>query len=167
MKQRYSIFILVGMLSACGGGGSSSNNISHKLDGVWDDGCNSSGNGDYIVFTIKGDLIEIDAKGHNFSDCSGALTDRTIIKGFIDYKGNFATSSCMAEKINITYDEITYNGVKLTTEQVEKGLKALGTPVPLYQIACKTEGFVYFGLITKEKDGSSNAKRPIEMDFSD
>ncbi len=168
-KTGFIAIVFTGMLlSGCGGGGSSS--TSHALDGQWTRGCgydSSDGTSGTEELNIDGGDVSIDITYYNTGDCSGSDAGTIKLKGDIDYVGEHNTSVCVAEKINVEYDELYINGQKQSTQVFTKFLSDSGLANPSYDISCVYRGKLYSGSGANGNDGSSANKRPVTLDLSD
>jgi len=164
------VFLMALFLTACGGGGSSSSSsVSNKLDGSWSTGCiydATLGSAEHSIYTISGGSYSRDVSSYTTSDCSGTASDKITLTANIDYVGEQVTSVCTAEKIDVRYEGLTFNGTTFTIEQLNDFLQAVGLNNPEYNIACVFSDKIWLGDYINGLDGSSADRRPTTIDLS-
>ncbi len=161
------ITISSALIAGCGG--SSSSTALHTLDGKWTTGCvyDASVNlAEFNIFTINGSSYSRDASVYNTSDCSGSPSNKVVITADIDYVGKQITSTCAAEKTNITYTKIIVDNITLNTQQFNQFLSDIGTSNPEYDIACVSSNRLWIGDKTNGKDASTEDRRPTTINLS-
>lgn len=154
-------------LSACGGGDSFK--VSHALDGKWTTGCSYDADvnlAEHNIFTINGRSFSRDASIYNTSDCSGAALEKVIMSADIDYVGTQNTSTCVAEKTNVSYNKIVLDGRTLSEQEFSQFLQDANLPNPEYDIACVNSNRLWLGDFINGNDGSSADRRPTTIDLS-
>lgn len=161
-------------LTACGGGGDdtfSSSTIS-DIQGDWitdcitrDDG--TSGIASYTFDTANSgnDFFVTSFSNFDTSNCSGDSVI-TVLGGDVIYRGEFATSVCLAEKIDLFVlsggdDVNTYEGSELDSFLEDEDLADRD-----FDIACVTNERLFLGDNTDNLDGSSADRRPENMNMS-
>ena len=170
MLKKILIAGVVFTLFGCGGGSdNSSTTISHVLDGKWTTGCRYDASvnlAESNIFTISGSSYSRDSSVYNTSDCSGAPSNKVAITADIDYVGKQNTSTCIAEKINITYKNIIIDGVTLNNEQFNTFIEDVGFSNPEYDISCVNSNRLWIGEKIDGKDASTEDRRPTTIDLS-
>lgn len=168
------------LLTACGGGsssdsGSSSDNNGGSaraaIQGNWISDClaRSDGNGSGILtqrFDTNSSGVDIFIQGiENFdtSNCTGSSSDLFLV-GRVAYDGEFATSVCITEKVDMDITAVVDNNGTLDGESAQNFLDDSGIDNPLFDIACTIDNQLFLGLTTSSLDGSSNSNRPREID---
>ena len=187
--------IAVFSLYACGGGGGGGggeNNESYKqlIDVDWQTPCEVSqaGRSQYrsIQFPRKeydnSQVVDVFINFYKNEACLTSESDEKSsvhikMRGSITYAGEFATSICVAEKININVfwaevREIKYVGGKLQSisneyegDKLQTILSNISYISPSYNLACVYNGKLFFGKATTELDTTSTVTRPQEMDL--
>jgi len=157
------ILFMIG-LTACGGGSSSTSNLTdnalHTFDGTWQSACEYDADfneSEILLIILSGNNMGVGITIYPTSDCSG-LESVTIQKSFpIRYSGEYAASTCIAEKIDFDIADMTDAEIK----------SAKDSELPLYNLMCiDAEGKLRGGNITDTLDGTTAEKRPKEMDMS-
>lgn len=159
-------------LSACGGGGSSTPAFT-TFDGKWQADCVEIGTTRSFqqVLTIAGTQATSDIQSFAQSACAG--TAQTVqAKTTFAYKGEAFVSAilCTAEKVNANITSISSGGTTFTTStQIDGIINLLGVNVvPEFNLLClDANGNLRTGDVSSANDGSTEAKRPTEMDATD
>jgi len=166
-------------LTACGGGGGGSSSEGggstfKKFDGTWNAACETAGTRSYTQkWVINGESLNSDVNAWLTSNnCSSGSPKLVKVKATIDYKDEVTVANTCeggkAQQVDVIYNSLSYNGTNITGEQNIQGIltsQGISTALPKYGLLCKgTDGKLYPGLLTTDKDASTAAKRPTEMD---
>lgn len=155
------------LLSACGGGKSSSS--SQALNGIWASFCQYDSNENAYIhegLKIEGNDINLEILYYNTSDCSGDEILSVELEGDIDYVGEYSTSVCTADKINTSYDTLRINDKKQSDVVFNQFMSDAGIPSTLYDIACVHKGKLFSGSNTNGNNGTSDNTRPTTLDLA-
>ncbi len=160
-------------LTACGGGGSGGGGSTvTKFDGNWKGPCETVGSRSYKqTWDINGDKLDNNLQVWSTNNCAGTATP-VKVKAALDYKNEISVANTCAggkaQEVDITYQSVTARGITITGEDNIKGIlasKGISNALPKYGLICKgNDGKLYRGLVTTDKDASTPAKRPDEMD---
>jgi len=164
-------------LTACGGGGSGGGSGSvTKYNGIWkSESCEMvNSNSDKQTWNINGNNLDNDIQVWLAStNCTGTAKN-VKIKATLNYKDEITVANTCAagkaQQVDVTYTSIKYGNYTLTGEQnIQNALTSQGisNALPKYGLLCKgDDGKLYRGLITDDKDASTAAKRPTEVDVT-
>ncbi len=155
-----------------------SNTALTKYNGIWKSGCKISSTRPSRSFkqtwTLNGrSLTNNVLLWHSNTLCQSDEKQTVEIKANIEYKDKVSVATtCAGEKaqqVNISYLSLkTDDGTISEEEQNIRGLLGplgISISLPKYGLICiGNDGKLYRGLITADKDASTAAKRPTEMD---
>ncbi len=166
-------------LSACGGGGgnggesSSSGSNIQSFQGTWKGGCEAAGNSSYKqTWELKagGVLKNTIPVFDQANDCSGRKRGPAIADATLSYKGEVVVSNTCkdgkAQKVDLTFKKVDAGsfGVHSGDATIRRILQAQGLSFPKYDIMCiGDDGKLHTGNIDGNNDGSTEAKRPTEV----
>ena len=174
--SRMSLLIAVATaLTACGGGGGSSSGGSSfkKFDGTWNAACEAKGSKSFTQkWIINGESLDNDVEVWvSSNNCSSGIHATVKVKAELDYKNEVTvanTCAGKAQEVDITYTSLKIGSTTYTSEQEIQNLltsHSINNALPKYGLLCKgTDGKLYRGMLTADKDASSAAKRPTEME---
>jgi len=160
------------LLTACGGGGSSSITgaaTGDKFNGIWQGACEynaTTNTGEKSKTTFNGATNKLFVSTYNTSDCSGTALKTDEATFDIKYQGALATSTCTAEKADLQLTAAKINGRILSKEQI--AVVNNSNLYPKYQLICiDSKDKLRKGDTSKAStNGTTAAKRPTEMDMS-
>ena len=163
-------------LTACGGGGGGSSSdasntepnttTKHTFDGTWKGSCDYDADlneADQLTVTINGNVNTLQIKTYKTSDCSDTAFSTVNATFDTQYKGEYATSSCIAEKVDLKATAANINGTVLNATQLE----SISSTIPPYQLVCiDSTGALRFSNTEGALDGSTPEKRPTTVDMT-
>ena len=159
-------------LSACGGGGNDSPLVVTKFDGTWQGDCEVLPNSRSFKqkWKIDGTNLGNDISAWLTSaSCQGAPTLANGIAK-VEYQNEVnVANTCVggkAQEVELTYISLKIGGATIPGEsRIKSALAPFGVSLPKYNIICLDDnGKLHGGKITSDKDGSTPAKRPTEID---
>lgn len=176
-KLRISLLTaFVASLTACGGGGGSGggDDTVKKFNGDWKGGCETSGTRSFKqTWKLNGESLEnnIDVWRTSTSCQSGTVTPVKVTAD-IAYKDEVSVANTCeggkAQEVDVTYKSLKAGSINITGEGNIKSVLAsqgVSNALPKFGLICKgSDGKLYRGLTTTDKDASTAAKRPTEMD---
>ena len=174
MKKLYSILLASVFLTACGGGGDDrfyGNTIS-DIQGDWITNCITRGDGSSAIASYTFDTAN---SGNDFfvtgfstydtSNCTGA-SEITVLAGDVIYRGEFSTSVCITEKIDMFVLSGSDGVDDYTGSDLDSFLDDEGLDDRDFDIACVPNDRMFLGDNTSNLDGTSSDRRPVEVDTS-
>ncbi len=176
IKQISLLIALTAGLTACGGGGSSSGGggTVSKYNGTWKGGCETIGTNSFKqTWTLNGTSLKNDVQlWRTNASCQSGTVTPVVVKADIDYKDEVSVANTCAggkaQQVDVSYTSVKAGGITISGEQKIQNLltsQGISNALPKYGLICKgDDGKLYRGLITADKDASTAAKRPTEMD---
>lgn len=153
------VLMVATLLSGCGGGGENSGaNNTTELEGTWVGICDAvSGGTDFYqnTSTFTGNTWSAKAIFYTDSDCSIPVASEKPQTS----SGTFTIGKAITTISGWSAKET--DSIALKENGVEVKTKAKG-----YGIFSITNGKLYLGKLTPGKDGSSAAKRLVDLDFT-
>ena len=173
-----STIFVTGLLTACGGGGGSSNSnftgtANAIYDGTWGGVCEYDSDfmeADIFLLTIDGTRATIDFDTYPTSDCSGTASDNGQIVYSLDFVGtqNPSTGICeIDDLVNTKIVSANANGVSLSESQINqiKDLAVDDGGFPDFSLSCiSPDGNDLYFFDEASGDGKTEATRPIQID---
>ena len=167
-------------LTACGGGnddgggsGGGGGAVS-TYNGTWKGACETVGTRSFKqTWELNGTSLKNDVKvWRTNASCQSGTVTPVVVKADIEYKDEVSVANTCsggkAQQVDVTYKSLKANGVTITGEQNIQNIltsQGISNALPKYGLICKgDDGKLYRGLITADKDASTAAKRPTEMD---
>ncbi|HEB57137.1 MAG TPA: hypothetical protein ENI98_12710 [Gammaproteobacteria bacterium] len=150
------VLMVATLLSGCGGGDENGGaNNTTELEGVWVGICDAVSGFVQSTTTVS---------GNTWSDRSIFYTDSACSIPVAGEKprtnsGTFIIGSAITTSSGWSAKEIDLIGLKKNGVEVK-------TKTTAYEIFSITNGKLYLGTVTPEKDGSSAAKRPVDLNFT-
>lgn len=155
----------------------------NTFDGVWNIVCEDTDNSNLNdlnithvnkIFTIAGRDAKFRVRGFNNSTCSGTPLFKGSAYANMVYSGKVITSGHTAENIDITLTEAHYSGlsnsIKRVTDKQQLAIFANKLDMPNHDmLARETRGgsdILLHGLTNSNTNGSSNQKRPNELNVT-
>ena len=174
MNKLYSILLASVFLTACGGGGDDrfSGSTISDIQGDWITNCitRSDGSSALASYTFDtansgNDFFVSGFSTYDTSNCTGD-SEVTVLGGDVIYRGEFSTSVCLAEKIDLFVltgsDGVDdFEGSDLQSFLDDEGLDDRD-----FDIACVPNDRLFLGDNNSTLDGSSADRRPTEVDTS-
>lgn len=159
-------------LSACGGGGGGTPAFN-TFDGKWDAPCidiSSARSFDQIL-NISGASAFSDVAAYTGTGCTASSPTELRVNITFSYEGETDVSAICAtgkaEKVNATIDSVVIGGGTITDPAIiQTAIAGLGVnAVPAFNLLCLDgSGNLRTGDVSGALDGSTDAKRPTEMD---
>jgi hypothetical protein len=173
MLQRFKNLFILGFLSmllaACGGGGdfTSSPGIP-EFNGTWVSDCETDGTISAIdTTTIAGTSATVVLDEYSSADCSGSVSNTSILKATLFYGLDVPTASSVCtnvKEVDFNITSINLNGTELTVAGI---ILFSGLPTTtIYDLICSEGNQLFTGELTATLDGSTAAKRPEYIDHS-
>ncbi len=136
------------------------------FDGLWLGKCKPSTLPSAVAVrhkkSIQADKLVDTITTFNTSDCSGAPVSTLEVFSDITYLGEYTSSVCTGDKVDLDITFVTRDGVQFTNITTF----AHDFKYPVFDIVCLDNASLYMGKTTPANDGSSAEKRPTEFDFS-
>ena len=162
-------------LTACGGGsGGGDGDTVSKYNGTWNGACETSGARSFKQkWELNGTSLKNDVQvWRTNASCQSGTVTPVVVQAGIEYKDEVSVANTCsggkAQQVDVTYKSLKANGVTITGEQNIQNIltsQGISDALPKYGLICKgDDGKLYRGLITADKDASTAAKRPTEMD---
>lgn len=161
-------------LSACGGGGSNTPTTGFtEFNGTWTGTCEelTARQRSYKQeWDISGASLDNDISVWIVPNCAGGSFITAQGKANVEYQGEEAVANTCAtgkaQKVKVTYTSLIVGNQTFSNEQDINGfLNPQGITLPKYNLICKDgDGKLRSGLFTATNDGSTELKRPTEMD---
>lgn len=174
MNKIYSIILISVFLTACGGGGDDDfvENTITDIQGDWITDCRTSSNGSSSIISYTfdtsnqgNDFFVSGFSSYDTNNCSGS-SDITLLAGDIFYSGEEATSVCIAEKIDLFVTSADDGIDEFEGSDLDEFLADEGLSGSDFDIACVPNDVLFLGLNDATLDGSSNSRRPTQMNTS-
>lgn len=153
------------LLSACGGGGSDAVEASSKdIKGNWQSKCAAVdilGNSNNTEMAISSSELVKTVSEFDTSDCFGTPEFVEISKYNLKNTGSSSNGFCEFTYVDTVLTSVSINGVLLSPEEAAAYTDEFGQTN--YDIACKVDDQLYFGLEDEEFNTGSAEARPVEM----
>ncbi len=160
-------------LSACGGGGGGTPTVT-KFNGTWKGDCEASTNSRSFkqVWKINSESLDNDISVWRTPNCQPGDPVVVNAKATVEYQNEInVANTCAggkAQEVKVDFVSIKVGATTITGEQnIRNALigQNIGSVLPKYNLVClDANGKLRQGLLTADKDGSTPAKRPTEMD---
>ena len=157
----------------------------NNYDGNWEIACNTVDESSVKlralgitnlrqVIKINERNIKLQVQGFDNPSCAGTPTYKGTLKGRIVYtgsdiyNGSFPGEKVDLEVIQAHYSRADNNIIKVDQENLKAYAEEMGLPkYDVFAMVDTNNNAMHTGNITADKDGSSNAKRPVEVNLFD